>query len=372
MSRFIKGRGFTLVELLVVIAIIAILVALLLPALNAAREAANRNGCMNKLKQLGLAFINHESAIREYPLATTSTAPLAGTGRALAGTAGTPATAAGYSWIVQLLPYMEEQQLYMQFKQMTITNNFQKTAFDSTNVFPATGGGTPQHIASRQLPILRCPSSSISELAEGASASPQIYKPASIPGGAASTNYSAMVGTNLAAMMGDVWANGVIIHPKGSASGKGLKVRDISDGTSKTIIMTESREPTYCAWIDGQATWVIALKEVVTGQVSGSSLTGMGGGLVLNAAGYLEVTPKDQHALNYGPLGAAATPVFLTGGNNAPGTLARNWGPSSQHGEVVLHGFADNHVISISEKIDASVYLRLCTRNMNDPSEEPQ
>src|SRR5262245_20428582 len=128
MSRSLRNRGFTLVELLVVIAIIAILVALLLPALNAAREAANRNGCMNKLKQLGLDFINHESALREYPMCTTSTAPLAGSGKAMAGTTGS-ATAAGYSWIVQLLPYMEEQQLYQQLK--TITTNFQKTPFDS-------------------------------------------------------------------------------------------------------------------------------------------------------------------------------------------------------------------------------------------------
>ena len=285
---------------------------------------------------------------------------------ALAGTSGTSGTQAGYSWIVQLLPYMEEQQLYNQMKQ--ISTNFQKSAFDSTNTFPPpASGGTAQHLASRPLPILRCPSSSIPDLAE----STTLYKPASIPGGAAVTNYSAVVGTNLISTSnGDVWANGVIIHPKGSPSGKGLKVRDIADGTSKTVIMTESREPNYSAWIDGQATWVMCLKETVAGQVTGSSLAGAAGGLQLNASGYLEVTPKDSHALNYGPQGAAATPTFLSAGN-APGSMARNWGPSSQHGVVVLHGFADNHVIPLSETIDASVYLRLCTRNMNDPSEEP-
>src|SRR3954470_21835385 len=63
--------GFTLVELLVVIAIIGILVALLLPAIQAAREAARRTQCTNKMKQIGLAILNYESAKKLLPLAYT-------------------------------------------------------------------------------------------------------------------------------------------------------------------------------------------------------------------------------------------------------------------------------------------------------------
>jgi prepilin-type N-terminal cleavage/methylation domain-containing protein/prepilin-type processing-associated H-X9-DG protein len=65
-------HGFTLVELLVVIAIIGVLVALLLPAVQAAREAARRAQCENNLRQLGIAFLNYETAMAQFPFATYS------------------------------------------------------------------------------------------------------------------------------------------------------------------------------------------------------------------------------------------------------------------------------------------------------------
>ena len=102
-SPFKRRSAFTLVELLVVIAIIAMLVTLLLPAVQAAREAARRTQCVNNLKQIGLGILNHNSARSEYPTGGTEPWHDQGDEDSLYGK--------GYGWMVQILPFVEDTAL---------------------------------------------------------------------------------------------------------------------------------------------------------------------------------------------------------------------------------------------------------------------
>ncbi|MEX0729087.1 MAG: DUF1559 domain-containing protein [Planctomycetaceae bacterium] len=123
--------AFTLIELLVVIAIIAVLIALLLPAVQQAREAARRTQCKNNLMQLALALHNYEMAYTVLPPGTVNaTGPI-------------ESAADGYhmGWIVHILPYFEQQNIYNHF-------DFSASVYDEVNLLPRQ----------QRMATVRCPS----------------------------------------------------------------------------------------------------------------------------------------------------------------------------------------------------------------------
>ncbi len=107
MSNHTRYAGFTLVELLVVIAILGVLISLLLPAVQSARESSRRTSCLNNLKQLGLAVQNYEGVHGRLPRSGTDEEPYAELRHLEAGKK--------LSWVVLLLPYFEQKNLFDQF-----------------------------------------------------------------------------------------------------------------------------------------------------------------------------------------------------------------------------------------------------------------
>lgn len=251
--RSIESRGFTLVELLVVIAIIGVLVALLLPAIQAAREAARRTQCSNNLRQIGLAVLNFESAKGRLPYGSKCTdATLGPTNKWLS------------TWTLEILPYLELQSLY------DIWDSPERIPITLTNLssLPTMMSPTNQRLRETFVASYLCPSDVDTS---------QLQRPETGPGTAldwAPGSYRAMAGytpldfndsgktfwDNPQLMEKHFWdgtsspqaklewqgpMHVTLVGPLAGEKLKAVELRNITDGTSRTLLVGEYETQTF-------------------------------------------------------------------------------------------------------------------------------
>jgi prepilin-type N-terminal cleavage/methylation domain-containing protein len=234
-----RRRGFTLVELLVVIAIIAVLIALLLPAAQKVREAANVTNCANNLKQLGLACLNYNDNFGALPPSRQLFANYdIELEELLFPNSDEPDgdENLGPTWAVFILPYIEQDNLFKLFD----------LSVDYWNQ-------NPQAVR-EGVPIYFCPSR------RNVTTAPQLSKTESQPGAlvielqpGALGDYGACTGTTGL----DIYNKAFSIHPPNGAfhtglRGKGVRLAEITDGTSNALLIGEKHVPAGKA---GIANW---------------------------------------------------------------------------------------------------------------------
>ena len=214
-----RSYGFTLVELLVVIAIIGVLIALLLPAVQAAREAARRMSCTNNLKQLALGVHQYHDALGSFPIGENGTQ--------------------GDTWGAYILPYIEQMEIYDRLvfngeaAHVGDTWNVQ-WAWPAPELYPSMTSQNPSHrnIAACEtvLPVFRCPSATIDLHVHDWSVDGW-HVMRRVP--------CTCLGCASGIVMDDTssnfeWLDGVFFNKSG------VRIADIKDGTHQTIMIGEA------------------------------------------------------------------------------------------------------------------------------------
>ena len=343
-----------------------VLAALLIPGIQSTREAARRTRCLNNSKMIALSFHNHHDIYARFPLASTE---------AVSGIPGTPpgADQAGFGWTVPLLPFLEEDALYEDIVKQT--EQFRTTP-GMTPFDPAFEQNTSiPYVATTRLNILRCPSYTGPEMVDTSQSDYEDYSDSSGPQSPAISNYIVTSASNilspeglggrlsLGEIRGGLTGNGIIVFPEQSNANphKGLSMRSVTDGTSKTVLFCESKEAAYSAWIDGQATWGVgAWPENI--EVPAAQST---------ADGFIGFAKSDISSITSLAQAAAARhdySMIYMEASRFGGSYDRRFGPSSDHADgVVVHAFADGHVSVIEPHIDRNLYLRMITRQGGEP-----
>jgi prepilin-type N-terminal cleavage/methylation domain-containing protein len=341
-----KPQGFTLVELLVVIAIIATLIGLLLPAVQSAREAARRSSCGNNLRQQGLGMHSYADSKQAKGGGLLPWANYRNESGGMVNMVTTDQGAilkfdTGYSWVVQILPFAEEQAVFAQFPPNLKVARTDYTTLPTWTSAVATDLGNNQ-----PLKWARCPSFTGKH--------PLIEK--NMLPGFDLAGHSAMNGrTTYKANIGSAsTANGY--DDMGRYAGAvGVKNRTalakFPDGTSKTIMIAESAHGFPFFW--GNVSWVT---------------TGMN---VEHNAATNSWTPKNS-ADRLAEIGTLASPDPAIGTGTPAGYDIRKdhfiASASSEHaGDAFGVAMADGSVRFLTTAMDQATYLSLCTRANGEP-----
>jgi prepilin-type N-terminal cleavage/methylation domain-containing protein len=214
-------KGFTLIELMVVVAIIGVLVALLMPAMQAAREASRRAKCQNNLRQLGLALLNFEQANSRLPVgARAQTIP------------GFSLGSFGSSWWIDILPHIEQTEVFNRFDKKSINNGF--ALINVKNAQLADG---------LEMDLMFCPSSPLDHFEFVGSIRMAIPAYVGIAGAGNDENFheSRVNVCCETSRKGEIGAGGVLI-PNAS-----VKLREVTDGTARTLVFGETSDVAYNA-----------------------------------------------------------------------------------------------------------------------------
>ena len=344
-----RRPAFTLVELLVVIAIIGVLVALLLPAIQAAREAARRTSCTNNMKQLGLAMLNFHDTKRHLPSATrpagNSTLPRLGV-------------------FTQLLPFFEEQNIYNQYD---LTVNWSKP----TAVAPKAVSNAD--LAKTQVPVFVCPSvpDGPEDRLDGDSQYPlQAYPDWTSSRCAAPCDYSVIFGVSTRLVNAtDASMQPIIDQVNTTTQLKRLdglmpknakpQLRECTDGTANTIMLAECAGRPYVYRSGGQR----------VGQLPSNRVNG--GGWIRAATDFglegwdptLSKTPG-ACAINC----TNGEDVSVISGNPDPQVPYPNYSSDGTGETFAFHSgganilFADGSVHFLAETTDIRMFARFVTR----------
>jgi len=350
------ATAFTLVELLVVIAIIGILVALLLPAIQAAREAARRTKCVNNLKNVALACLNYESSRKALPPGSLLVLD--------PKTGGAAGTQSGLGWQVLILPFIEESGV-SEDALVKYTANGTADAYSSAM----------DALNSLLLPMYLCPSDGdIVYLKDKFDAGAQNRHGISYVG--VTGSFHARTGSCPATKVpgsycvtgsapGSLFAinnyDGLLIH------GWPVRLKTATDGLSKTLMVGER-------WYQARA-WTIGAYYTGTTDPSGGS--GRGASVVPpdgpqpNTAWFSCKNLSDKVPINYDlktqcyqlHVNATDRPNDLPTSCTSPGLGINTLPFASFHPAGVNFSYGDGNVQWMSNDIDINLYLALGSRN---------